>query len=145
MRLRWVVLLAFSATLANAQVCGKECFRYLDRVGFQGQSMYPQRDGFEGTAPVGSFPAGASPFGVMDLIGNVSEWLADEYAGYDAGSVADPPPVTTDAAADQKHYNLRGGSWLSAEPQKLRAAYRGWNLGAVRDMVNGFRCARAPL
>jgi len=34
-------------------------------------------DGYERTAPVGSFPAGASPWGALDLAGNVTEWTSD--------------------------------------------------------------------
>ncbi len=36
-------------------------------------------DGFEDTAPTGSFIAGASPFGVHDMAGNVNEWVSDWY------------------------------------------------------------------
>ena len=37
-------------------------------------------DGFAETSPVGSFPDGASPYGVLDMSGNVLEWVADWYA-----------------------------------------------------------------
>jgi formylglycine-generating enzyme required for sulfatase activity len=40
--------------------------------------LYPQNDGWRFTAPVGSFPADRSPFGVLDMGGNVSEWNATE-------------------------------------------------------------------
>jgi formylglycine-generating enzyme required for sulfatase activity len=46
-------------------------------------------------APVGSHPAGASPFGVLDMEGNVSEYVADWYAPLPAGPTVDPlgPPA----------------------------------------------------
>lgn len=58
----------------------------------------------EGTLPVGSYPCGASPFGVLDMAGNAREWTADIYAPYQ-----DPhnPPATGTRRA------IRGGSWRS--------------------------------
>ncbi|MDY7078152.1 MAG: SUMF1/EgtB/PvdO family nonheme iron enzyme [Chloroflexota bacterium] len=51
-------------------------------------------DGYEDlTAPVGSFPAGASPYGLLDTVGNVREWVADWYdQEYYANSPAQNPP-----------------------------------------------------
>ena len=128
-------------------VCDHDCAQWLDRRGFVGPSMYKDSDsdGFATTAPVNSYPDGASPFGVLQMAGDVAEWTADEYvAPYPAGPLEDPPPVTTEAAAGDKRYELRGGGWLANDAAKVRAAYRGWNRPAVRDIGNGFRCARAP-
>lgn len=79
-------------------------------------------DGFLRTAPVGSFPRGASPFGILDMAGNVWEWTASRYSA-GGGEVA-----------------LRGGGWGN-DPYCLRVSYRHGNPPDIGlDMV-GFRCA----
>jgi eukaryotic-like serine/threonine-protein kinase len=50
-------------------------------------------DGFENTAPVGSFPEGASPFGCLDMAGNIWEWVEDAYAVYPDRPEKDPEPA----------------------------------------------------
>lgn len=59
------------------------------------------------TTPVDAYPEGASPFGILDLAGNVEEYVADAYAPYPGG-----PVVVDDLAAFHPHgYRvLRGGS-----------------------------------
>ncbi|MCO5170438.1 MAG: formylglycine-generating enzyme family protein [Planctomycetes bacterium] len=68
-------------------------------------------DGFAGTAPVGSFPAGASPYGAHDMIGNAQEWTGDSYesgayARYARGDLTPPAPGAERVA--------RGGDCQSA-------------------------------
>lgn len=79
-------------------------------------------DGFLFTAPVGSFVDGASPYGALDLIGNVWEWTADwEKSG--------------------KTRVLRGGSW-SDGPRETRTSRRVGVPPTERASHAGFRCAR---
>ncbi|NKB55582.1 MAG: SUMF1/EgtB/PvdO family nonheme iron enzyme [Alphaproteobacteria bacterium] len=79
-------------------------------------------DGFERTAPVGSFPRGRSPLGLDDMAGNVWEWTSTLFPGAPGDRV------------------IRGGGWGN-NPYCLRTAYRHGNPPTIGlDMV-GFRCA----
>jgi len=68
------------------------------------------------TTPVGSFPQGAGPYGVLDRTGNVWEWTSDWYKPY-LGA-----PYKTDRYGETYRV-LRGGAW-SRRPINARAAYR---------------------
>ncbi|MBN1642352.1 MAG: SUMF1/EgtB/PvdO family nonheme iron enzyme [Anaerolineae bacterium] len=93
------------------------------------------------TTPVGSFPTGASPYGAVDMAGNVWEWVADWYSyGYyqtEAGRSADPqgPPSGEDRVLRGGGYN--NGVW------DVRTAnrHKGGASGYAPD--HGFRCARS--
>jgi formylglycine-generating enzyme required for sulfatase activity len=94
-------------------------------------------DGYDRTAPVGSFPEGRSWVSAHDLSGNVWEWVADWYAEdyYDRSPRENPtgPP-------GGGYRVLRGGSWGSFV-RHVRGALRN-RLDPIYTFVNyGFRCA----
>ena len=94
-----------------------------------------------GTWPVGSKPAGQSPYGVLNMGGNVWEWTADWYAEDAYASAPDKNP--TGPTSGQKRV-IRGGSWLTMSGG-MRASYR---LSARETFVLsavGFRCAADAL
>ena len=92
-------------------------------------------DGYPRTAPVGSFPTGASWVGALDMAGNVREWVADWYGPYTANSQTEPTvPVSGTLNVP------RGGSWLD-NPSLVRSANRGGNQPGYSRDYYGFRCA----
>jgi formylglycine-generating enzyme required for sulfatase activity len=101
-----------------------------------------QRANFTGcegdTVQVGSRPPGASPYGAMDMAGNVWEWVADWYAdNYYASSPAQNPV----GPSSGEYRVLRGGSW-SGLTRLLRASNRYWDSPGNSNLSRGFRCAR---
>jgi eukaryotic-like serine/threonine-protein kinase len=90
------------------------------------------------TFEVGNNPAGASPYGAQDMIGNVWEWVADAYQDdYYTYS----PTKNPDGPVFQIHRVLRGGSWFTYGENQLRSAFRAWNYPESSRSDYGFRCA----
>ena len=90
--------------------------------GYDDGAFYP--------TPVGTYPAGASPFGCLDLAGNVWEWTDDAYRPYD-----DPLAPPGDPQV------VRGGSWDNP-PDFSRSTNRGQAAPSTRANYLGFRVAR---
>jgi serine/threonine-protein kinase len=67
-------------------------------------------DGYQFTAPVGSYPAGASPYGALDMAGNVAEWVHD----WDCFSCPNDSLVNPVGPDSGDERIFRGGSWISS-------------------------------
>ncbi len=91
-------------------------------------------------APVGTFPAGASAFGVEQMIGDVWEWTASDFQPY-PGFRAFPYPEYSAVFFGSDYKVLRGGSWAVA-PDAIRNTFRNWDYPIRRQIFAGFRCAR---
>ncbi len=96
-------------------------------------------DGYQHSSPVGNYPAGASPYGALDLAGNVWEWVSDWYhSRYYLNSASDNP-AGPDSSPTNSH-PVRGGSFLS-NARNVRTTYRfGYSPDTSAGDL-GFRCA----
>lgn len=98
-----------------------------------------------GTSRVGAFPDGASPYGVLDLAGNVWEWCEDvlDEAFYENGPTHNPRHVLGKSGARGPHHHvMRGGSWMY-DAKSLRTFARVGFEAHYRFAGGGFRCARS--
>ena len=87
------------------------------------------------TTNVGSYESGKSPYGAVDMAGNVWEWVDDWYAAYPGNNIS-----------DQEYgkivHVLRGGAW-SGDEKSSRSTVRGWQSSSFSNTDMGFRCARS--
>ena len=89
------------------------------------------------TTPVGTYPAGASPFGVLDMGGNVREWVQDWFA---PSYILQPPYDNPLGPASGKLRVLKGASWHDSEKSSIIEA-RFAHLPESAGNNRGFRCA----
>jgi formylglycine-generating enzyme required for sulfatase activity len=103
------------------------------RLNYKVASYYCLSD----TAPVGNSPAGASPYGLQDMAGNVWEWVNDWYdeSYYGYGPLDNPT-----GPAQGTERVVRGGSWFE-EARWVHATVRVADLPTARYDRLGFRCA----
>lgn len=121
----------------RANFCDLNCpFEYRDKT---------YDDGYAQTAPVGSYPDGASPYGLLDLAGNVWEWVEDVY---DREAFRRTPLTPSPTPAQDAPRVVRGGSWAETTWNglviHLRAANRAFADPALGRADVGFRCALSP-
>ena len=90
------------------------------------------------TTPVGSYPAGVSPYGAYDMAGNVWEWVND---WYDEDYYQSSPSHNPRGPSYGDTRVLRGGSWFNFT-NYLRAAIRSFDNPSYTNFLIGFRCAR---
>ncbi|NOY62364.1 MAG: formylglycine-generating enzyme family protein [Gammaproteobacteria bacterium] len=110
------------------------------------------------TTPVGSYPQGASPYGVMGMAGNVSEWTAEDFVAYPGSDAPSDmfnvkAPTKTDsgvmkamkmveiATTKGRYKVLRGGSW-KGDPFSTASYHRNFSWPHFASDFFGFRCAQ---
>jgi iron(II)-dependent oxidoreductase len=91
-------------------------------------------------APAGSYPGGASPAGVRQLIGDVWEWTSSDFLPY-PGFTAWPYREYSEVFFGSEYKMLRGGSFGVA-PVACRGTFRNWDYPIRRQIFAGFRTAR---
>ncbi|HPY75494.1 MAG TPA: SUMF1/EgtB/PvdO family nonheme iron enzyme [Planctomycetota bacterium] len=99
-----------------------------------GEPMYGERS----PSPVGTFKEGVSPYGCMDMAGNVWEWCLDWFSEV---YYKTSPPANPKGAKSGPGRVLRGGAW-NIEMEKLRVSYRTWMEPSSAWNVIGFRTVK---
>jgi hypothetical protein len=116
-------------------------------------------NGYNQTAPIGSFPSGISPYGLFDADSNVWQWVLN---WYDADYYGQSPRDNPSGPEVGQFRILRGGSWFNPasfrfshpkqfnpdvtwiiHPNDLRTVNRGRYLPSSADFDKDFRCARS--
>ena len=117
---------------------GSDGCRYPWGDDFDKDRCNTREGGIEGTTPVGSYPGGASPYGVMDMAGNVWEWCAD---WYDEDYYKSAPERNPEGPETGEYRVLRGGCWLAPRSRARCACRYGGGPGS-RDGYVGVRFSR---
>ena len=116
----------FDGTLVN--YCDVNCWANWKDINYD--------DGYATTSPVGTYSSAASPYGMLDMVGNVYEWVADWSGPYTSELQSNPT-----GPASGKEHSLRGGSW-GDDIDHIRSVIRADEPSDFRRDFIGFRCAR---
>ncbi|MCX6580998.1 MAG: SUMF1/EgtB/PvdO family nonheme iron enzyme [Candidatus Aminicenantes bacterium] len=117
---------------------GSRGFRYPWGNDFDKNKCNSDASGLNKTVQVGSYPSGKSPYGCMDMAGNVWEWCAD---WYDKDYYKNSPGKNPPGPLAGYYRVLRGGSW-HFQSAYLRCAARNYDNPRTYWNLNGFRVAR---
>jgi iron(II)-dependent oxidoreductase len=96
--------------------------------------------GGAGPHPVESYPAGASPYGCLGMIGDVWEWTSSPLDGY-PGFSAYPYKQYSEVFFGPDYRVLRGGSWAT-RARVAKPTFRNWDLPQRRQIFSGLRIAK---
>ena len=88
---------------------------------------------------IGAYPAGVSPVGCHQMIGDVWEWTSSDFTPY-PGFNAFPYDEYSKVFFGPDYKVLRGGSWAT-RPGAIRNTFRNWDYPIRRQIFSGFRCA----
>ena len=94
-------------------------------------------DGYSDTSPVGHYSKGASSYGVLDIVGNVWEWVND---WYDASYYGNSPSSNPHGPETGQYRVIRGGSWFD-DASVVQTFYRNSQEPSNSYFHFGFRCA----
>lgn len=95
-----------------------------------------------GVAPAGAFPAGRSPLGCEQMLGDTWEWTSSTFGGY-PGFRAYPYDEYSAVFFGAEYVVLRGASWAT-DAGVARNTFRNWDYPIRRQIFAGFRLARGP-
>jgi len=153
----WPVYVSHAEATAYAKWCGKELptEAQWQRAGYAAEDAseraYPWGDQAPGNQhgnfnfkqwdplPVDAHPAGASAFGVMNMVGNGWEWTASVFAPFAGFKPAAFYPGYSADFFDGQHFVLKGGSAHTAT-RLLRRSFRNWFQPHYPYVCAGFRC-----
>jgi ergothioneine biosynthesis protein EgtB len=153
--LSWPVLVTHAEAAAYAKFVGKqlptEAEWHRAAFGEQPLAAYPWGNdapnaqhgnfGFQHwtPVPVGSYPAGVSPFGIHDLTGNGWEWTATPFAPFPGFQPSAGYPQYSADFFDGQHMVVKGGAWFT-DARLLRRPFRNWYYWHYPYMDATFRC-----
>lgn len=139
---QWDILLANSASYWAGRTVEFDSGADWDAFWVKGEgAKIAKEKGLNGevlTMPVGSFPEAMSPYGVVDMAGNVAEWVQD---WYDPNYYRSAPLTNPTGPERGAIKSMRGGSWLKPAVS-LRTSDRDWGTMDSRPSGTGFRCAK---